>query len=664
MDARNIPNPMGSNQQEISFTHQSFQKERTSKQNQRLHCLLYESLLIGFIACACCLMCSLFHQVGAGLFGQWIATQVLSKLNYAGYLVPFELIWLAATSHFALRGKLCISCSFKVFVFLKLFSAMFTLLSTSTLLSFFVESLGGQIGDYLSGKLIESVGNIGTGFILLSSILISISLLTGISWFDALGRVGRSNEPPNRDNANLNERELSLDNGASDVSSVSDQFSINDYQCMVNDTVEAKIERFLLEFGIRSRVVNTVTGPVITRFEIALAAGVKSSQVESLAKDLARLLSVDDVRIANVPGRNTLGIEVPNAEREKVRFSELVHDPEFVNPEARLPLLLGEDSVGQTVVADLAIMPHLIIAGTTGSGKSMSINAMILGLISRLGADQLKFVLIDPKMLDFSVFDSLPHLLTPVITDMADAAGVLNWCVSEMEKRYALLNQAGSRNINDYNELSETPLPRIVIVADEFADMMMSVGTEIESLVVKLAQKARAAGIHLILSTQRPTTDVITGLIKSNIPSRISFAVASGNDSRIILDQNGAEKLLGKGDMLFLEPGKSVPSRLQAPYVSDKDFDSVLFDLSKEPNNQFQLCTLPVPQKDNVDELYNDALDFAYTYGEVSIKKIQRQFAIGYTRAARIVDQMVEAGILGEQIRNEPRKVIGLRVVG
>ena len=310
-------------------------------------------------------------------------------------------------------------------------------------------------------------------------------------------------------------------------------------------------------------------------------------------------------------------------------------------------------------------MPHLLIAGTTGSGKSMALNGMLLGLLSQRSSDDMKLILIDPKQLEFSCFDSLAHLLTPVITEMGDAAEVLSWCVEEMESRYQAMSEHGARHIDDYNKQTDSPLPRIVIVADEFADMMMSVGSEVETLLVRLAQKARAAGMHLILATQRPSTKIVSGGLKSSISARLSFAVSSYYDSRTIIDQSGAEKLLGSGDMLFLPPGHSTPTRIQAPLVCDEDFDRLLSDTP--PISCLPPSIGPTPSlraSGPVDALYGPALEFVVAKGEASISKIQREFSVGYNRAARIIEQMEEEGVVGPQIGNGSRDVIGFMAAG
>lgn len=463
------------------------------------------------------------------------------------------------------------------------------------------------------------------------------------------------------------------------------------------------IEDRLEEFGVRVDVVAATPGPVITRFELQPAAGVKVSQISNLAKDLARALSIISVRVVEViPGKSTVGLEIPNQVREIIALRELIESKHYRDSRSPLTIALGKDIAGGSVTADLARMPHLLVAGTTGSGKSVGVNAMILSLLYKATAEDVRLILIDPKMLELSVYEGIPHLLAPVVTDMKEAANALRWAVGEMERRYKLMSSLGVRNLAGCNEKISAAaargeplrnpfhnpaealdpdlpaaelerLPFIVIVVDEFADMMMVVGKKVEELIARLAQKARASGIHLILATQRPSVDVITGLIKANIPTRISFQVSSKIDSRTILDQMGAESLLGHGDMLFLPPGTGLPKRVHGAFVSDDEVHRVVEALKAlgEPNyieavlsdESASGVTLPGEKPvsasgESVDEYYDQAVAIVTETRKASISYVQRRLKIGYNRAARLVEEMENDGIVGQLQANGSREVL------
>jgi len=438
-------------------------------------------------------------------------------------------------------------------------------------------------------------------------------------------------------------------------------------------TMARLLEMRLKDFNIDGEVVGILPGPVVTRFELQPAPGVKVQRITSLVKDLARSLAVIGVRVVEViPGKSVVGIEIPNEHREMVRLKELLVADNYQKAESPLTLALGKDIAGNPVVADISKMPHLLVAGTTGSGKSVGVNSMLLSILYRAQPEEVRLILVDPKMLELSIYEGIPHLLTPVVTDMKDAAHALNWCVGEMERRYKLMAALGVRNLAGYNDRvtsEDIPdplwpadsdeaapllerLPFIVVVIDEFADMMMIVGKKVEQLIARIAQKARAAGIHLVLATQRPSVDVITGLIKANIPSRIGFQVSSKIDSRTILDQGGAEQLLGHGDMLYLPPGTAVPNRVHGAFVSDDEVHRLVADwkLRGEPDYRPEVLTggddEPFVQiessgdTEQEDELYDEAVAFVLESRRASTSSVQRKLRVGYNRAARLIDAM------------------------
>jgi S-DNA-T family DNA segregation ATPase FtsK/SpoIIIE len=469
-----------------------------------------------------------------------------------------------------------------------------------------------------------------------------------------------------------------------------------------NDTLEFTsrlIERKLADFNVTAKVVSAYPGPVVTRYEIEPAVGVKGSQVVGLAKDLARALSLVSIRVVEtVPGKSCMALELPNPKRQIVRLSEIIGSQAYHGMASHLSVSLGKDIGGQPVVADLAKMPHLLVAGTTGSGKSVGVNAMILSLVYKSGPEDVRMIMIDPKMLELSIYEGIPHLLAPVVTDMAKAANALNWCVGEMERRYKLMSALGVRNLAGFNsKINEaekagesipdpvpplldtgmppkplTTLPHIVVVIDELADLMMVVGKKVEELIARLAQKARAAGIHLILATQRPSVDVITGLIKANIPTRIAFQVSSKIDSRTILDQMGAEALLGQGDMLYLPPGSGLPVRVHGAFVDDNEVHRVVEHLKKIGPPEYMDEILAGGASDGqevgagetaggdaeADPMYDQAVEIVLKNRRPSISLVQRHLRIGYNRAARMIEAMEKAGLVSPMNHAGGREVI------
>lgn len=462
------------------------------------------------------------------------------------------------------------------------------------------------------------------------------------------------------------------------------------------EELSRNIEQCLLDFDIEARVVAVHPGPVITRFELELAPGLKVSRVSSLVKDLARALSMISVRVVEViPGKAVIGLEVPNKIRQFVYLRELFESSAFNDANSPLSLALGKDIAGNPVIVDLARMPHLLVSGTTGSGKSVGINAMIFSMLYKAQPQELRFIMVDPKMLELSVYDGIPHLLTPVVTNMKEAANAFRWCVAEMERRFQLMASLGVRNIDGYNtkvkraiadgkpllnplvpedqqsDQADTlqPLPLIVVIVDELSDMMMVVGKQVEELIARIAQKARAAGIHMILATQRPSVDVITGLIKSNIPTRIAFQVSSKVDSRTILDQQGAEQLLGSGDMLYLPPGAGLPERVHGAYVSDDELKRVINDWRQRGDPEYLEEVLQETVEQGVgafcedqnaeqDPLYDQAVRIVTETRRASISYVQRRLKIGYNRAAGILEAMEQAGVVSQMETNGSREVL------
>ncbi|WP_298015637.1 DNA translocase FtsK [uncultured Castellaniella sp.] len=616
---------------------------------------------------------------------------------------------------------------------------------------------GGQLGRLLAGILAETAGSAGGTLLLLAFIVMGSSLFFGFSWLNVSEKVGyylelaarrllylknawldrragqtaqaeRQEIVETRQTQLVHEQPVRIEPTVTTVPksprvqqekqqalfTVKEDpalggglpaLSLLDPVEQAQETVSPEtieftsrlIEKKLSDFGVSVTVVSAQSGPVITRYEIEPATGVKGSQIVNLAKDLARALSLVRIRVVEtIPGKNLMGLELPNPRRQMVRLSEILGSQVYHSSASMLTMALGKDIAGNPVVADLAKMPHLLVAGTTGSGKSVGINAMILSLLYKADASQVRLILIDPKMLEMSVYEGIPHLLAPVVTDMRHAANALNWCVSEMEKRYKLMSKLGVRNLAGYNAkireaqkqeqpipnpFSLTPdapeplntLPMIVVVIDELADLMMVVGKKVEELIARLAQKARAAGVHLILATQRPSVDVITGLIKANIPTRIAFQVSSKIDSRTILDQMGAETLLGQGDMLYQPPGTSVPTRVHGAFVHDDEVHRVVESLKEagEPDYVEGLLegALEGETGDGVssvtgfadqenDPLYDQAVEVVMRSRRASISFVQRNLRIGYNRSARILEQMERSGLVSPQQPNGNRDIL------
>ncbi len=654
------------------------------------------------------------------------------------------------------------------FVLVMLSSTGFTTLYQGVESELLPFSNGGLLGSSVASSMELALGYIGSAVLLISIFLFGLTVFVDLSWFSLMDRIGgftlaiinkissileqrkkqkqekrqleetqkarqvtfrekvkiveskappKITEPIKKAKTGVKaqkEKQTSLFETASvgefpalGLLDPADDKSDKSYSKESLEAMSRLLELKLKDFGIEVQVVSVLPGPVVTRFEIQPAAGIKASRISGLAKDLARSLAVISVRVVEViPGKSVMGVEIPNEHREMVRLSEVISTELYEKSKSPLTMALGHDIAGEPVIADLAKMPHLLVAGTTGSGKSVGVNVMLLSLLYKSTPKDVRLILVDPKMLELSVYEGIPHLLTPVITDMKDAANGLRWCVGEMERRYKLMAAMGVRNLAGFNrkiedaikqgepikdplwipednfmpgvEVAPAPdlvaLPAIVVVIDEFADMMMVVGKKVEQLIARIAQKARAAGIHLILATQRPSVDVITGLIKANVPTRMAFQVSSKIDSRTILDQGGAEQLLGHGDMLYLPPGTSVPQRVHGAFIDDHEVHKVVEDWKRRGQPDYlegviddSTNSIPVPglstegeegSDDESDPLYDEAVEFVTETRKASISSVQRKLRVGYNRAARLIETMEASGVITEAGNNGSREVL------
>lgn len=701
-----------------------------------------------------------------GVAGAWFADVFLYLFGYLAYLIPVMAGytgWMIFRER-SLNGNLdvhqIILRWFGFFVTLGAGTGLATLHFT-VLPGTLPLNAGGVLGDLVGKALVGAFSFLGATLFLLALFLGGVTLFTGLSWvrlMDFLGRItlqllrnirypllvlkdrmkgwrARSERqvavkiekkkvarrPPLRIEPVINtvepsprlerERQVELFESSGDGTGFPPLSLLDEapprkggYSPEVLEAMSRQVELKLKDFGVEVQVVGVLPGPVITRFELQPAPGVKVSQITNLAKDLARSLSVVSVRVVEViPGKSVVGLEIPNEQREMVFLSEILKSRDYDEATSPLTLALGKDISGQPVVADLARMPHLLVAGTTGSGKSVGLNGMVVSMLYKTSAKDVRLIMIDPKMLELSVYQGIPHLLAPVVTDMKEAANALRWCVVEMDRRYKLMAALGVRNLAGYNRkvrdaiASGTPIPDpfykpseapdpeqpvptlepmpfIVVVVDELADMIMIVGKKVEELIARLAQKARASGIHLILATQRPSVDVITGLIKANIPTRIAFQVSSKVDSRTILDQMGAEQLLGHGDMLYLPPGTGLPQRIHGAFVSDQEVHRVVEYLRKRGRPEYVEEILRDPSEyegggggvfageggegSEADPLYDQAVRIVTESRRASISGVQRRLKIGYNRAARMIEEMERAGIVGPLQPNGSREVL------
>ncbi len=691
-----------------------------------------------------------------GRAGAFFADIFLSLFGYVAYILPILIVFAAwLNTHHERQPNLTSSSEliFKSlgFMVIILSSCGLTGLYFKLTLLSMPASPGGILGDVIAAQLTRVFNSSGSSLLLFAIFLCGITLFTGFSWLGLVDAIGfyttrlattlfallrKKQLAPNFENEiEKNENRIKkiiaprvepkiLEPKAAKIveTRVVAKPKIIDKKIesgvvlatgmlppltLLNPTLPGEgkafssvsfedlsnlVEQRLLDFGVEVKVVAVHPGPIITRFELELAPGIKVSKISGLAKDIARSLSAISVRVVEViPGKSVIGLELPNEYRETVGLRDILESPRFVQSKSPVTLVLGKDISGFPVVVDLAKMPHLLVAGTTGSGKSVSLNAMLLSMLFKATPEQLRFILIDPKMLELSVYEGIPHLLTPVITDMKDAANALRWCVAEMDRRYKLMSFLGVRNLASYNAKvidaikQKNPLPApawlitenqpthltslstIVVVADELADMMMVVGKKVEDLIARIAQKARAAGIHLILATQRPSVDVITGLIKANIPTRIAFQVSSRIDSRTILDQQGAEQLLGNGDMLYMPPGTGLPVRVHGAFVADEEVHRVVaaWQTYGKPDYLNDVIegggdvngTTDGPGGE-ADPLYDDALRIVTESRRASISLVQRRLKIGYNRAARIMEDMEAAGVVSTMDSSGTREVL------
>ncbi len=701
-----------------------------------------------------------------GFVGAWLADVLFFLFGRPAFLFPIML----GAACWGLQRRIRTEVSSRANTAVRIAGFLLVLVASCALTTLhwqsgnLRQSAGGVIGTLVGGGLASGLDFLGATLLMIAAWMAGLSLAFGVSWFTVMDRLGslawagvgwlRARGASSRDAAEGRERRQARKEAVQSEQKKSAtrapprieapkpiveksarvererQVSLFEspkgnelptlkllddpppreplYTAEGLEALSRLVEMKLKDFTIDAEVVAVQPGPVVTRFELRPAPGVKASQITALAKDLARALSVLSVRVVEViPGKSVMGLEIANEKREVVTLGEIVRSKAYDEMNSPLAIALGKDIGGQPMVADLARMPHLLIAGTTGSGKSVGINAMVLSLLYKSTAEHVRMIMIDPKMLELSVYEGIPHLLAPVVTDMKHAANALRWCVAEMERRYQLMSALGVRNISGFNRhvkeandagkpirdpvmmlraandpsidqsqiLDLTPLPYIVVIVDELADLMMIVGKKVEELITRLAQKARAAGLHLILATQRPSVDVITGLIKANIPCRIAFQVSARVDSRTILDQMGAETLLGHGDMLYLPPGTSLPTRVHGAFVSDAEVHRVVDSLktATPPNYIDEVLSGPSapipglsgeegggggPESAETDPLYDEAVRIVTSERKPSISYVQRRLKIGYNRAARLLEGMEQAGIVGPLQANGSRDVM------
>ena len=637
-----------------------------------------------------------------GFRGSFISDLFFQSFGFIALLIPFSFILTGSNIFLTKKIILIVETLFYTILY-SLFGSLFFSNFYSNTFKLYINGSGGFIGKYLETTFLNFLINFNSQLsyyflliIILVLFLISIQFkissfykftkkLFEVLFFKKEKNYTNKNEIiekyiPEDEIKNLIQEDLPFIRGSKKSENVSTRFKlplINLLKFPVKDKKNNApdkdavdpffLEKILLDFGVEGKIKKVSHGPVVTLNEFEPAAGIKVSKIINLSEDIARNTSSESARISMIPGRNTIGIELPNSSRENVYLSEIFSDSEFLKKDIRLPIALGKNISGSPVIGDLASMPHLLIAGTTGSGKSVCINTIILSLLYRHTPDKCKFILIDPKMLELSTYEGIPHLLCPVITEAKKAASVLGWVVKEMESRYRLMTKEGVRNIDGYNAKHKLSMPYIVVIVDEMSDLMLVAGKEIENCIQKLSQMARAAGIHIIMATQRPSVDVITGTIKANFPTRISFQVTSKIDSRTILGEQGAEQLLGKGDMLYMSSANRMV-RIHAPFVSESEIEKInnYLRTQAEPNYVDEILNF-VDEKEigknsidenNKDELYNTALNLIKVEGKASTSFLQRKLQIGYNRAARIIDMMQDDGIISKANHVGKREIL------
>ncbi len=627
-----------------------------------------------------------------GFQGSYISDLFFQSIGLISYLIPFTFFFTGINIFRTKDFFLLIENTFYIILYLIFGSLCFNYFYESNF-TLYINGSGGFIGNYLSDSFLEKLININeniTYYILILLViiffLISINFSPKKTWnflkqiFNLLNKNRNKNFTdkneiineyiPQDEIKNLIQEDLPFIKADKLRENEKIKFSLPNIDLLKTPTKKERenskkderndpkfLEKILLDFGVNGNIKKVSHGPVVTLNEFEPAAGVKVSKIINLSDDIARNTSSESARIATIPGSNTIGIELPNISRENVYLSEILNNSDFKKKEIKLPIALGKSISGIPIVGDLASMPHLLIAGTTGSGKSVCINTIILSLLYRHTPEKCKFILIDPKMLELSAYEGIPHLLCPVITEAKKAASVLGWVVKEMESRYRLMTKEGVRNIDGYNTKHKFPMPYIVVIVDEMSDLMLVASKEIENYIQKLSQMARAAGIHIIMATQRPSVDVITGTIKANFPTRISFQVTSKIDSRTILGEQGAEQLLGKGDMLYMSSANKI-IRIHAPFVSDNEIEKIndFLRSQEEPDYVDEILNFADEREINEgskslsdkDELYSTAVEIIKSEGKASTSFLQRKLQIGYNRAARIIDMMEEEGIVSK----------------
>ena len=630
-----------------------------------------------------------------GINGSIAADFLFQSIGLVSYFLPITLIFLSVTIIYQKNLAHIFSSLFYI--------VCYSIIGTIFLTQFYTDAFfliingnGGFVGNYFYNKIFFKIVNFNTELsyylqLLLFIFLFLISINFKLIWLSFFKKIFKSKKTIGQEQSKKIEKEVLVDNDniqetfSFEVKSeIKDNhkriFSLPKLELLEQPKIKNKknnlrsdinedfLEKILLDFGVEGKIKKISSGPVVTLNEFEPAAGVKVSKIVNLSDDIARNTSSESARISVIPGSSSIGIELPNLERDNVLLREILSSSKFNNKDLILPIALGKSISGQPIVSDLSAMPHLLIAGTTGSGKSVCINTILLSLLYRHKPDLCKFILIDPKMLELSTYEGIPHLLCPVITEAKKAATVLGWVVKEMENRYKLMTKVGVRNIGGYNSKHKFPMPYIVVIVDEMSDLMLVAGKEIESYIQKLSQMARAAGIHIIMATQRPSVDVITGTIKANFPTRVSFQVSSKIDSRTILGEQGAEQLLGKGDMLYMSSANRI-TRIHAPFVSENEIEKINNFLRSQGEPEYVDEILNLSDKDEknlsdgensdqLDELYETALNIVKSEGKASTSFLQRKLQIGYNRAARIIDVMEEKGVVSKANHVGKREVL------